>query len=142
MAGPKGPPTAPDPKLSCFTWGGWATGFVICTISLILILILTILSIKQLRNVDIQSFIKRIYFTTCFITICVLQIMILLFSFCGYEHRSLHYFCLIGYNMLISAVLAMLLLRLHYTFKHSMWAITEKQKWIFRLTFPLGLYSK
>ena len=122
----------------------WISALVPQSVSLILIIVILIKSIKQLKSAKTQTLIKRMYLITNVISIIGVTAFLsfMAISFLIYYTvlssnkvistiaTSFSWIFIYSYWLMLLCILAMLLLRLWFTFKESVFEISKYQKWI------------
>ena len=129
----------------CLRNGTFIIEFLPSFISLPIILSIFLVSIKQLKSKQhIQSFIKTMYFIICILSIISTTINLVAASLCidnTPTSRILFTLYWALYFCGLACVLAILLLRLYFTFKGSIFEISSFQKWIFVVLYIVGMSS-
>ena len=113
-------------------------GILVASVSLVIALAILLLSVYQLKSQEIQNYIKIIHFASCVSGIVALSTGISYVYSCSLVLVEFH---IIGYFAELLFVLAMLLMRLYFSFKDSVFAITECQKWICVFLYSLIIIS-
>ena len=125
---------------SCFPDAISLVGIVPALFCLIIVIYISVISIKQLRSHSMHTHIKVTYFITCALSIIAFTAFLMSTVVCPGTFRDILFTVgNLGYIGVGECVLAMLLLRLYFTFKDSIFEISEYQKWICIISYSMFL---
>ena len=129
---------------SCLKDGIFLIGFVPTTLCLLLVTWIIFNSIYQLTKLKkLQNTIKNLYYLSCILCIIILIITTANSFFCKISKLSTLLSLLSGvfYYVMVFTILAILILRVHFTFKDSMFRISKCQLWTFIILYVFSVSS-
>lgn len=129
---------------SCESHWSWPLWIVLSLIVVIIQMVITIKSIKPLRSSKTNTSIKVVYFIACISGILYVISVVVLFAILSMilcMEPLLIYVTIssIFYGMYSMSISGLLLLRLHFTFRKSMFCLTNCQKYFFIISYTLLL---
>ena len=124
---------------SCRSNGIFFIGSVPSLISLLIILFILVTSLKQLQSdASINKFIKITYFIICISSIISVLSNLISGILC-IQQFILGRIAWASYAVTLYCILATLLLRLYFTFKDSVFQVTQSQKWMIISSYLFGI---